>query len=229
MNVRKGSKFLFLMWGVVISLILGMTQVQKTLLQYKPTEQETLLYLPSGKYLKPLALGYNQLLADFLWMKTISYFGGHFLGDKQYPWLAHMLNLIIDLDPRFDFPYYFGGVVLSLEASQVEQANQILTRGIEAYPNRWEFPFYIGFNYYYHQKDFSKAIPYFEKASSLPNAPAYLKGMVARLYEKTGKQEESLHFYEEVYQNTADELIRQKIKEKIDQIKSGAKDEHPRN
>lgn len=65
---------------------------------------------PSGKFLKPLALGYDQVVADLLWMKTISYFGGHFMSDKQYPWLAHMLNLIIDLDPRFDFPYYFGGL-----------------------------------------------------------------------------------------------------------------------
>lgn len=221
MNVRTGRPSPLLTWGVALGLFWGMIQVQKALMPYRSAEPESLLYLPSGKYLKPLALGYDQVLADVLWIKTISYFGGHFMSDKQYPWLAHILNLIIDLDPRFDFPYYFGGVVLSLEASQVEEANRILERGVEAYPNRWEFPYYIGFNYYYHRKDVAAALPYLEKASSLPKAPDFLKNLVARLYEKSGKEEEALRFYEEVYRNTADEMIRQKIKEKIDQIKSG--------
>ncbi len=229
MEIGKGTKSLFLTWGMIIGLFFCMAQVQKTLVQYRSVQQESLLYLPSGKFLKPLALGYDQVLADLLWMKTISYFGGHFMSDKQYPWLAHMLNLIIDLDPRFDFPYYFGGIVLSLEASQIEEANKILERGIEAYPDRWQYPFYIGFNYYYHKKDVQRGLPYLEKASALPGSPDFLKRLVGRLYEKSGKQEEALHFYEEVYQNTADEMIRQKIKEKIDQIKSGAEDENTRH
>lgn len=229
MEIGRGTKSLFLTWGVIIGLFFCMAQVQKTLVQYRSIEQESLLYLPSGKYLKPLVLGYDQVAADLLWMKTISYFGGHFMSDKQYPWLAHMLNLIIDLDPRFDFPYYFGGIVLSLEASQIEEANKILERGIEAYPDRWQYPFYIGFNYYYHKKDVQRGLPYLEKASSLPGSPDFLKRLVGRLYEKSGKQEEALHFYEEVYQNTADEMIRQKIKEKIDRIKSGAEDENTRH
>lgn len=211
------------------TLLFGLVQTQRKLVTYQPALGESLLYLPSGKYLKPLALGYDQVVADLLWMKTISYFGGHFMSDKQYPWLAHMLNLIIDLDPRFDFPYYFGGIVLSLEASQIEEANKILERGIEAYPDRWQYPFYIGFNYYYHKKDAQRALPYLEKAASLPGAPAFVKSLVARLYEKSGKEEEALHFYEEIYRNTTDEMIRQKIKEKIDRIKSGAEDENTRH
>jgi len=214
---------------LIAILFLSQVQIQREVLRYKRFETESLLYLPSGRYLKPLALGYDQVVADLLWMKTISYFGGHFMSDKQYPWLAHMLNLIIDLDPRFDFPYYFGGIVLSLEASQIEEANKILERGIEAYPDRWQYPFYIGFNHYYHKKDVQRGLPYLEKASSLPGSPDFLKRLVARLYEKSGKQEEALHFYEEVYQNTADEMIRQKIKEKIDRIKSGAEDENTRH
>lgn len=229
MDVRRGHKSRLLIGGLVVGLLLGMIQVQKTLVRYRSVEQESLLYLPSGKYLKPLALGYDQVLADFIWMKTIAYFGGHFMTDKQYPWLAHMLNLIIDLDPRFDFPYYFGGVVLSLEASQVEQANKILERGMEVYPERWQYPFYIGFNYFYHRKDVAKGLPYLEKAASLPNAPAFLNDLIARLYKKSGQEGEALHFYEEVYRNTTDAMMRQKIKEKIDRIRSGAENEDARN
>jgi tetratricopeptide (TPR) repeat protein len=189
--------------------------------QFKMPEQESLLYLPSGKYLKPLALGYDQMLADLLWIKTIDYFGDHFMTDKAYPWLNHILNLIIDLDPLFDFPYFFGGIVLSLEASQVDNANQILERGIEAYPEKWQFPFYIGFNYYYHQKDAEKAAPYIEKASSLPGAPDYLTPLAGGLYAKTNKNETALQFYREAYRNATDALVKEHIQKKINRILSG--------
>ncbi len=206
---------------VMIILFLGQAQLQKKLARFESPEQETLLYLPSGKYLKPLALGYDQMLADLLWMKTISYFGDHFMTDKEYPWLHHILNLIIDLDPLFDFPYFFGGIILSLEASQVDRANQILERGIEAYPEKWQFPFYIGFNYYYHQKDAEKAAPYIEKASSLPEAPAYLVPLVGGLYAKTNKNETALRFYREAHRNATDALVKEHIQKKINRILSG--------
>ncbi len=203
-----------------VALSISLWGIQKKLETYKSVEMESLLYLPSGKYLKPLALGYNQMLADLLWIKTVSYFGNHFMTDKEYPWLFHILSLIIDLDPRFDFPYYFGGVVLSLEASQAENANKILERGIEAYPDRWEYPFYIGFNHYYHLGDPLKAAPYIEKAAALPRSPEFVKSLVGTLYMKAGEDEIALKFFRKAYQNTTDEMIKEKIVEKIEKILS---------
>lgn len=214
--MAKKSTVLF--WGMVVFLFVGLTQVHGELRRYRGAPMESLLYIPSGKYLQPLALGYDQLLADLLWMKTLSYFGGQYMTDKEYPWLFHILNLIIDLDPRFGFPYYFGGTVLSLEANQVDRANKILERGMEAYPEKWNYPFIIGFNYFYHEKDAAKAAPYIEKASVLPNAPAFLKTMVGNLYAKAGKKQIAVNFYREAYRNTNDELIRQRIRERIDEI-----------
>lgn len=201
-------------------LLISLWKVQSALQVYPNVEMESLLYLPSGKHLKPLTLGYNQVAADLLWIKTISYFGGHFLTDKEYPWLSHILNLIIDLDPRFDFPYYFGGIVLSLEASQVENANKILARGIEAYPDKWEYPFYIGFNHYYHQEDPLKALPYIERAAILPRSPDFIRSMVRTLHMKTGRKDASLRFFRKAYENTTDDIVREKIAEKIEQILS---------
>jgi len=208
---------LFILIG---TLYISLWTVQKNLETYKTIEMESMLYLPSGKYLKPLALGYNQMLADLLWIKTVSYFGSHFMTDKEYPWLFHMLTLIIDLDPRFDFPYYFGGIVLSLEASQAENANKILERGIKAYPDQWMYPFYIGFNLYYHLGDSLKAIPYINRASVLPGAPRFTKTLAGMLYEKSGEYNTALEFYREIYKNTSDEIIRKNVAEKIEMILS---------
>jgi len=208
---------------LILFLMTSLWEVQQKLDQYKAVEVESLLYLPSGKYLQPLSLGYQLLFADILWIKTITYFGSHFMSDGEYPWLYHILSLIIDLDPRFDFPYYFGGVVLSLEAAQAENANKILERGIEAYPDKWEYPFYIGFNHYYHRGDAAMAVPYIEKASKLPGAPEFVKSMVGTLYMKAGADETALKFFRKAYDNTKDALIKKKIAIKMEEILSRRK------
>lgn len=210
---------------VILLLSTALWVLQNKLDQYETLEVESLLYLPSGEYLQPLSLGYQLMIADLLWIKTITYFGGHFMGDGQYPWLYHILTLIIDLDPRYDFPYYFGGVVLSLEASQAENANKILEKGIKAYPNKWEYPFYIGFNHYYHYGDAATAVPYIERASKLPGAPEFVKSLVGTLYMKAGADETAVQFFRKAYRNTKDEMIKKKIEIKIDEILS-RKDQH---
>lgn len=215
--------------SVVIILAIAQVFIQKRLEAYRSVEKESLLYLPSGKYLQPLTLGYNQMVADLLWIKTVAYFGGHYMTDKEYPWLFHILNLIIDLDPRFDFPYYFGGIVLSLEASQAENANKILERGIEAYPINWQYPFYIGFNLYYHLGDPLKAAPYIERASILPGAPQFTKTLSGTLYEKSGKHNTALDFFREVYKNTSDEIVRKKVADRIEKILSKKMEDAPGN
>ncbi len=205
---------------MILLLTTSLWGLQTQLDQYESVEVESLLYLPSGEYLQPLSLGYQLMIADILWIKTITYFGGHFMGDGEYPWLYHILTLIIDLDPRYDFPYYFGGVVLSLEASQAENANKILAKGIKAFPDKWEYPFYIGFNHYYHQGDAETAAPYIEKASKLPGAPEFVKSLVGTLYMKAGADKTALKFFREAYGNTSDEMIKQKIEIKIKEILS---------
>jgi len=209
--------------SVVIILSIAQVYTQKRLEAYQRVEKESLLYLPSGKYLQPLTLGYNQMVADLLWIKTVAYFGSHFMTDKEYPWLSHMLNLIIDLDPLFDFPYYFGGIVLSLEASQIESANKILERGIKAYPEKWEYPFYIGFNHFYHGGDPKRAIPYINRAAALSGAPNFLKRLEGKLLMDLGEHDAALSFFREVLQNSTDELLRRKIRVRIDQILSERK------
>lgn len=206
--------------GLIVALSIAQVSIQKRLEAYPRVEKESLLYLPSGKYLHALSLGYQQMAADLLWIKTVSYFGSHYMTDQQYPWLFHMLSLIIDLDPRFDFPYYFGGVVLSLEASQAENANKILERGIAAFPNQWLYPFYIGFNHYYHLGDPAKAAPFIERASKLPGAPPFTKTLAGTLYEKSGDLQSGLEFYRKVYNNTSDEMVRSKIAERIEALLS---------
>jgi len=185
------------------------------------TSMQVYMYVPSGRFLKPFTLGFNQLVADYFWIKTISYFGDHLMSDRKYPWLYHMLELVTTLDPQCIWPYYFGGIILSLEAGQVEQSNLILRKAMHHHPKVWKFPFFLGFNYWFHDNDPSKAASYIKIAAGLPGAPRYLKTFPARLYSQAGANEAALSFLSEMLKNTQEPRMRAKIEKRISDVVKG--------
>jgi len=213
----------FLIFFLIIVLFLGIFYIHKHLdsMEIKRESMESYMYIPSGKFLKHFTFGFDQLIADYFWIKTISYFGDHLMSDRKYPWLYHILDLVTTLDPHFIWPYYFGGTILSLEAEQVDQSNLILKKAMRYHPDVWEFPFYSGFNYWYHYNNPSKAASYIEIAAKLPDAPKYLKTFPARLYSEAGQQEAALRFLHEMAKTTQDPRMRARIEKRMKEIIKG--------
>ncbi|MFQ5456061.1 MAG: tetratricopeptide repeat protein [Nitrospirota bacterium] len=195
-----------------------MVQLRIDYLRKDRQDIESLLYLPSGRFLKPIMLGFDLFVADMLWIKTVGYFGNHLLTDKEYPWLYYMVDIVTDLDPDFTFPYFFGGIILSLDANEIDKSNKILEKGMRNHPDMWQFPFYIGFNYFYHYNRPIDAAGYIERAVKNPDSPGYLKTLPARLYEKGGEKNAGIHFLQEIYKNTEDKTLRERIEKRVREI-----------
>src|SRR5215831_18573347 len=111
------------------------------------------VYLPRAEYLRPISFGWQNVLADVLWFRTISYFGEHYRGDRTYPWLAQMCDLVTDLDPRAEHVYRFGGVLLPWEAGEVDAGVRLLEKGIAVFPDSWTLHYYLGVVRYLFQHD----------------------------------------------------------------------------
>jgi len=213
----------FLVFFSIISLFWGTFAIHLRLDAMRTPHQsmEAYMYIPSGDFLKPFTLGFNQFVADYFWIKTIGYFGEHLMSDRNYPWLYHILDLVTSLDPHFIWPYYFGGITLSLETREVEQSNLILKKAIHYHPDNWKFPFFLGFNYWYHTQELTKAAFYLQSAAQKPNAPRYLKTLPARLFSAAGQKEAALYFLFEMKRNTQDSLMKEQIEKRIQEILQG--------
>ena len=75
-------------------------------LQGSQATLEEILYLPSGKTVKKLSLGYSSLLADVYWTRAVQYFGASAsVARKRYDLLAPLLNITTDLDPNLIVAY----------------------------------------------------------------------------------------------------------------------------
>jgi tetratricopeptide (TPR) repeat protein len=155
-------------------------------------------YLPSGTFLKGLALGFDEALADYFWVRTVLYFGTHVKTDRDYTWLTHMLRLTSELDPRYESPYEFAGLILPSELNDVDGAIAFLEKGIQDIPKHnpryWLQPFYLGFCYMVYKREPIRAAQYFEMATAYPQSPVFLKLLVTRLYASENRPEVAIQF-----------------------------------
>jgi hypothetical protein len=217
--ILKKSFIFFVLICLSGSVFVIHRKLQK--IQRPEKSMEVYMYIPSGDFLKPFTLGFNQVIADYFWIKTVGYFGEHLMSDRHYPWLYHMLDLVTSLDSHFIWPYYFGGITLSLETQQVEQSNLILKKAIQYYPDNWQFLFFLGFNYWYHDNNLLMSATYLNRAAMQPNAPRYLKTFSARLYNESGQKDTAIQFLLEMKKNTQDIHMKAELDKRIDEILKG--------
>src|SRR5205809_484826 len=66
------------------------------------------VYFPASEYARLLAIGYDQTIADFLWLGMIQTFAAAYTVPECAPVLLKYFNAITDLAPRFVGPYNLG-------------------------------------------------------------------------------------------------------------------------
>ncbi len=176
------------------------------------------LFIPSSRFLKPAVLGFDTMVADLYWLRTVQYIGDDFWFEKKYPHLFQLIDLVTDMDPTFEYAYEVGGIVLSVYTGRIEESIRILEKGYRQDLGYWEIPFFLGFNYFYYLGEYEKAARYLTEASKLPRSPAYLPKLAAKLYAKAGDPDTAIEFLIQVYRSTDDERMKREIEERIKEV-----------
>jgi len=179
---------------------------------------ESLTQLPKGVYLKPALLGYHHLGADILWLRLVQVLGNKRNAADEYEWMYHALDVITDLDPKYAYAYYAGGVVLGDLAHRTDLSNRLLRKGADANPTVWNIPFLLGYNYYFLLDDSEKGAEYIMRAASLPDRPAYLPGLATRMSAEAGNPETALIFLEARLSETQDPQLREEFVNRMKEI-----------
>ncbi|MFQ5701354.1 MAG: hypothetical protein ACE5HU_05865 [Acidobacteriota bacterium] len=166
------------------------------------------LYLPSGKYLKMISLGFSDVLADLIYIWSIQYYS-NYDGDDRSQYLEHIYkNVISELDPHYIDPYLLGALIMALEQGDPEMALRLLDKGIAANPDEWILPFEAGFTCYDNLKDYARAARYFEKAMNDPNAPIPITRLRAEMYNKMGDKRSSLRYWTQIHDTADNDYVR---------------------
>ena len=180
------------------------------------------VYLPQAKYLRAISLGYRNVVADLIWFRTISYFGEHYRSERTYPWLAHMCDLVTDLDPRAEHVYRFAGVILPWEAGQVDAGNRLLEKGVKVFPDSWMLQYLLGFNYYFFNNDHARAAEHLQRAAQLPDVHRNVVRLAALLAAEQYGPDTALQFLTEMEQTVESPEMREVIHRHMREAKLAA-------
>ncbi len=181
-----------------------------------------------GVKLKGFALGFEGLLADWYWMKSLQYVGDKILNSKQeisidnlnplnprllYPYL----NNATDLDPKFTSVYEYGATVLP--AIDQELAIKLTQKGIDNNPESWRLYQYLGY-IYWRLKDYEKAAETYTKGSQISGAPEFMKSMSARMKSEGGNRETARAIYQQMFDEAQDAQSKENAALRLLQIDS---------
>ena len=168
----------------------------------------TVLYLPSGQYLKVVSLGFPELLADAIYLWSIQYYGNYDKADR-YVFLEHVYNgVIAELDPHYIDPYLVGSMIMGMEAGDHEMALRLLDKGARANPEEWILPFEAGFICFDSLGDYERAAGYFERAMAIPGAPPATRRIHAEMFNKMGDKRRSLAYWSQIHDTADSDYVR---------------------
>ena len=201
--------------AVVAGLVLSTVWVQKY--RYRPYLHEK-LYLPSGKFVRELSLGYREVAADAVWLSAVQYYGDFRKGNHDLRYFGGLIDIVTSLDPHFTFAYLFGALVISEDVGSFDEGMAILKRGMSRNPTSWQLPFEIGFLNFVNRRDNALAARYFELASRLPGAPEYAGRFAAFVYSKAGDSGSSIRMWEEYKEHADDPFLKELAERYIEKL-----------
>jgi len=201
-------------------------------LQHPPLEQLAQQGL-DDLYLKPeearrLTLGFNAMAADWYWMRSLQYVGRKVTAHKdaiqiddlsalKLKILAPLLENATTLDPQFIAAYEYGAIVLP--AVDVEAAIKLIKKGIAANPQAWRLHTYLGY-IYWQQNRFEEAGAAYAAGARINGAPAWVTSMSAQMATKGGSRDTARAIYQNMYQQSSDEGMKQLAFKRLLQLQS---------
>jgi hypothetical protein len=212
--------------GVLAALIAGHLfftfQLQSKRMEIAKQGDELRLFPPAA--LKLLALDYRGLVADLIFSRTLSFYGGvgkrsETLDAQTWQAIYFRLDAASELDPYFVDPYYFGQAVLPWDAHMPKEANALLDRGRRFRSDDWVIPFFMGFNTFYFLHDKAQAASYLMEAARRPGASPIVGLLAARLASKSGTTEVAIGFLDQLAARTEDRKTRDEIKRRADALR----------
>jgi tetratricopeptide (TPR) repeat protein len=189
--------------------------------------QEERLYITASAA-RNMSLGFQGLVADLYWMRSLQYVGGKILSVPQdveiddlsqlnLQLLAPLLDTATTLDPEFLEPYEYAAVVLS--AVDVPEAIRITQKGIHANPTAWRLYQQLGY-IYWQQGDFQAASQAYGRGALIPGAPAWMEAMKARMAAEGGSRTTAREIYSRMFEESGDLKVKDMARRRLLQIDS---------
>ncbi len=185
----KGGRWVGICFlGALVFLALGIHGTNRALDSYRTpvSDPGRVGPLPDGRVLRVLSLGFDRLVADFFWLRTVYYIGDRASNEAGFPDLRRLADLVTDIDPEFQTVYVNVNSILTVLSPKPREAIELMEKGIRHIPSYWRLYFLQGYNHYNFLGDFGTAGDLMTKAAEL-GGPEWLPLLATRLYAHAGQ------------------------------------------
>jgi tetratricopeptide (TPR) repeat protein len=180
-----------------------------------PGSIDETLYLTSGEVLKRASIGFDGVLADIYWIRTIRYFGENLerqragkdaIDIRQMRQLEPLLEITTELNPNHVAAYRFGAFFL--QYIDPEKAINFAKGGIRNNPKEWRLYQDLGF-IYWRLGRYREASEAYLAGSRVAGAPSWMEAMAATTLARGGDSETARALFERLCEGSDDQFIRQ--------------------
>jgi hypothetical protein len=181
------------MKSTILALLIGMGLLKMT---RAPSNAKSFISYPP-QHMKLLSLGYDELVADCLWMRVIQDFdlckpnapeGTSQRGGCSKGWTFQMLDQITQLSPKFRLAYVHGATMLTVINEDHDGATILFERGLQQFPNDWSLAYKAAYHYLDEVKNPKRAAELLVVAAN-NGAPSWLVSLAGKLYTEVGQAE----------------------------------------
>jgi tetratricopeptide (TPR) repeat protein len=214
--------------GLVALLGLGSKAAADAARAHKSERAEhDVLYVPRPAVIRVLSFGYEDLVADWLWLRTITYYGGWRRQDHGVAFFQTLAETVLELDPNFTEGYRFAAVVMADDLGRIDEAIALLEKGMAAMPQNWWLPFEAGFLEYTVRLDDQAAYRWFERAARIPGAPDTPRRFAAFVASRAGALEVSYELWRVVAETAESKALREKALQYMEDLEKVLRGEAP--
>jgi hypothetical protein len=182
-------------------------------------DRSVFVSLPSGRSLRVLSFGYQNLCADLLFIWSIQFYSTYNLTNR-FDYLERVYDTITDITPLYKDPYIVGALIMAFEAKDIPMALRLLDKGSRQIEKEWFFDHEAGYYSYKYLKDYKRAQDYYARAAAKPNAPPFMKRMKAHMVYLQEDPRVAYRMWLEIYNQAADRVEKDAAFNHLYQIKA---------
>lgn len=188
--------------------------------QRAPAAETQAVTLPSAQVVRAFSFGYDRVASDVYWMEAVQYYGNPANRDAGFPELYKFLELVTDLDPRFEYAYRFAGVAVPYNDAtrgylNIPHALALLEKGLRSRPDSWQIGLLHGFAHFWYVGDAEAAARGIEVAARAEGRPAFVPLLATRLRSHAGDPEAGLAFASSLLEQTEEPELRAELEQRV--------------
>ncbi len=175
------------------------------------------LYLTGERVRQIVPGALRPVVADWYWMRTLQYVGNKSIAyngalslDDLRPLnlklLLPLLDTTVALDPQFLPAYEYGAMILP--AIDVDEAVRFVKKGVAHNPEAWRLYQHLGYIHWQHG-DYAGASRAYSDGARIAGAPAWMRGMAARVEADGGNRATAREMYERIYAESDEAVIKE--------------------